>query len=611
MSETTTKSKPRYGAVSCTLFMIRHAWKHCRIVLGLLAALIALSVGDSLLRLFAAPVILDQVQSAAALSVLSRTILLFTLGLMLAAALSAYCRNLGFFGRIELRTELIRQVTHKQLTTSWPNLGDDAFKKLCAGASNATNANSEATEAIWDTLFDLTRSAIGFVIYLLLLSSVNPLIIAATIVTSAASFCFSLNAARYRASMRDEKTGQWNCIGYINYRASRREFAKDVRLFGMAGWLGSVYDSAANAIAAFEGRAQKRELIFALLNALLAFLRGGVIYAYLIAATLRAPLTASEFLLLFSAAGGFSTWIMTILQSASTLYKQCQDISTVREAIEFPEPFTFEGGESLAPDPDGRYELRLEDVSFRYPGAEKDTLTHISLTLHPGEKLAVVGLNGAGKTTLIRLMCGFVDPTEGRVLLNGKDIRAYNRRDYYRLFGAVFQDFSMLAASVAANVAQRVDAIDMERVKRCVALAGLTEKIESLPQSYDTLLGREVYEDAPELSGGELQRLMLSRALYKNAPLILLDEPTAALDPLAESDMYARYNELTQGRSAVYISHRLASTRFCDRILLIDGGAIAEEGTHDQLMAAGGQYARLYEIQSRYYGKENIRHEEA
>ena len=169
----------------------------------------------------------------------------------------------------------------------------------------------------------------------------------------------------------------------------------------------------------------------------------------------------------------------------------------------------------------------------------------------------------------------------------------------------------MLAASVAANVAQRVDAIDMERVKRCVALAGLTEKIESLPQGYDTLLGREVYEDAPELSGGELQRLMLSRALYKNAPLILLDEPTAALDPLAESDMYARYNELTQGRSAVYISHRLASTRFCDRILLIDGGAIAEEGTHDQLMAAGGEYARLYEIQSRYYGKENIRHEEA
>ena len=151
----------------------------------------------------------------------------------------------------------------------------------------------------------------------------------------------------------------------------------------------------------------------------------------------------------------------------------------------------------------------------------------------------------------------------------------------------------------------------MERVKRCVALAGLTEKIESLPQSYDTLLGREVYEDAPELSGGELQRLMLSRALYKNAPLILLDEPTAALDPLAESDMYARYNELTQGRSAVYISHRLASTRFCDRILLIDGGAIAEEGTHDQLMAAGGEYARLYEIQSRYYGKESIRHEEA
>lgn len=246
-------------------------------------------------------------------------------------------------------------------------------------------------------------------------------------------------------------------------------------------------------------------------------------------------------------------------------------------------------------------------MSFRYPGAEKDTLSHINLTLHPGEKLAVVGMNGAGKTTLIKLLCGFLDPTLGRVLLDGKDIRDYNRRDYYRMFSAVFQEFSLLPGTIAANVAQTEDNISMEKVRACVEKAGLKEKVESLPQGCETLLNRAVYENAIMLSGGETQRLMLARALYKDAPFVMLDEPTAALDPIAESDIYQKYNRMTQGKSSVYISHRLASTRFCDRIILIDGGRIAEEGTHEALLKAGGKYAGLYGVQSKYYqeGAEN------
>lgn len=227
----------------------------------------------------------------------------------------------------------------------------------------------------------------------------------------------------------------------------------------------------------------------------------------------------------------------------------------------------------------------------------------MNLILHPGEKLAVVGLNGAGKTTLIKLMCGFFDPTEGRILLDGVDIRVYNRRDYYKMFCAVFQEYGLLAGSVAMNVAQENKNIDMEKVKKCIAQAGLTEKIESLPNQYESLMERTVYEDAVTLSGGETQRLMLARALYKNSPIVMLDEPTAALDPLAEEDIYMKYNQMTSGRSSVYISHRLASTRFCDRIILLQDGGILEEGTHAQLMALGGQYAQLFEVQSRYYRK--------
>ena len=265
------------------------------------------------------------------------------------------------------------------------------------------------------------------------------------------------------------------------------------------------------------------------------------------------------------------------------------------------EPFRFEDGTAIATNPSGDYELRLEDVSFRYPYASKDVISHISLTIRPGEKLAIVGSNGAGKTTLIKLLCGFLDPTEGRVLLNGEDIRQYNRRDYYDLFSAVFQDFSVLEASVAENVAQRADNIDMEKVQACLERSGISETVAALPNALETKIGRQVYEDGVELSGGQMQKLMLARAFYKDAPIIVLDEPTAALDPIAENEIYLKYNEMTEGRTALFISHRLASTRFCDRILFLEQGHIAEDGTHESLLSLGGKYAELFEIQSHYY----------
>ena len=321
---------------------------------------------------------------------------------------------------------------------------------------------------------------------------------------------------------------------------------------------------------------------------------------------LQDGLPASQFLLYFSAVSGFTAWVTGILSGFSTLHTQSLDLSALREFLEVPELFKFEDGEPLKAEKIP-YEIQLKSVRFRYPGADKDTLHDLNLTIHAGEKLAVVGLNGAGKTTLVKLICGFYDPTEGEVLLNGVDIRRYNRRDYYRLFTAVFQQFSVLETSLAENVAQTVEGIDMQRVRDCVEKAGLAQKVASLPQEYDTHIGRAVFEDGVELSGGETQRLMLARALYKGAPIMVLDEPTAALDPIAENDIYLKYHAMTAGCTSVYISHRLASTRFCDRIILLADGKIAEEGTHDSLMEQGGRYAELFAIQSRYYGKEDLR----
>ncbi len=245
--------------------------------------------------------------------------------------------------------------------------------------------------------------------------------------------------------------------------------------------------------------------------------------------------------------------------------------------------------------------IELEHVSFRYPGAEEDTIHNLSLTLRPGEKVAVVGLNGAGKTTMVKLICGLYDPTEGRVLLNGTDIRTFDRRQFYRLFSAVFQNFSLLDLTVSEVVAQTWRNIDMEKVKASIQKAGLSEKVEGLPKGYETHIGKMAYLDGVELSGGETQRLMLARALYKDGPFLILDEPTAALDPIAESDIYQKYNEMTQGKTSLFISHRLASTRFCDRILFFQDGRILETGTHEELLKKKGGYAHLYDVQARYY----------
>ena len=250
--------------------------------------------------------------------------------------------------------------------------------------------------------------------------------------------------------------------------------------------------------------------------------------------------------------------------------------------------------------------MKLENVSFRYPGAEEDIIHDLNLTVHPGEKLAIVGLNGAGKTTLVKLLCGLLDPTEGKVLLNGKDIRDFNRRSYYDLFSAVFQEFSVLDVTVAEQIAQTTENIDYDRIADCIDKAGLTEMIAKLPKGLQTHVGREVHLDGVLFSGGQTQRLMLARALYKDGPILLLDEPTAALDPIAENDIYMKYSEMTHGRTSMFISHRLASTRFCDRIIFVADGGIKEEGTHESLLALGGEYAKLFEVQSRYYqeGKE-------
>ena len=595
------KKKPKYGMARCVGFMLDMAWKTWRRVPFVCLLMALLQTGQSLLQLFLAPEVLRRVEEGAPLGELLGAVGLFTLALLLFAGMFQYVGDSAMYARIDVRTRILEDLDRKASATSYPNALDPAFLKLQEKAVDCIHSgNDGAGEHIWVTLIDLVKNLLGFVIYLLLLRDLDGRLLLVVIVTAALSFFTTRWVRIWINRHREELGGHHKRLLYILHRAEAVDMGKDVRIFGLRAWMDEIY---AGAFRLYEGYLNRMGMAYFLGEAVgVAFTvaRNGVAYFVLVRMALEGDLSASRFLLYFTAVTGFTAWITGILGQFAELHRECLDLSCALEYLNWPEPFRFEGGVPV-PEGEGGCELRLEHVSFRYPGAGTDTIRDLTLTVRPGEKLAIVGLNGAGKTTLVKLLCGFFDPTGGRVLFNGVDVREFNRQEYYQKFSAVFQEFSQLDITVAENVAQAVEGIDRARAAECLEKAGLTEAVEKLPHGLDTHVGRKVYLDGVLFSGGQTQRLMLARALYKNGDVLVLDEPTAALDPIAENDMYQKYNEMAAGRTSVYISHRLASTRFCDRIVYLKDGQIAEEGTHEALLALGGGYAELFEVQSRYY----------
>lgn len=250
---------------------------------------------------------------------------------------------------------------------------------------------------------------------------------------------------------------------------------------------------------------------------------------------------------------------------------------------------------------DNEYEIEFCDVSFQYPGSDTYALRHINLKLQIGQRLAVVGMNGSGKTTFIKLLCRLYDPTEGEIRLNGVDIKKYDYEEYMGIFSVVFQDFKLFSFSLGQNVAASMD-YDPVREKACLKKAGMADGRSGMPEGMETCLYKDFEESGVEISGGEAQKIALARALYKDAPFIILDEPTAALDPVAEYEVYTKFNEIVGNKTAVYISHRLSSCRFCDKIIVFDEGKIIQQGSHEALVLdEGGRYHELWHAQAQYY----------
>lgn len=597
------KPKEKYNTWQNSVYVLRNAWARDKIVVWVILLQIFLAVAVSTVGIFMPATVVERITSNATVQSLVITVLVFTLALGVLRAVQAYLESKTNLRRTALRVRLNHDFMKKIIATDYANLEEKKFTDARQKAQEHTNMNAASTEQIYFCFTRLGTNILGFIVYIVLLAAISPLVLLITAATTVFGAIARRWANKWRFNNDDRQATFGKRMWYVNSLGGNHGMAKDIRLFGMAGWLRSVFKSYLDRGYGFHRQVQSRQWLADATGFLGNFARDGVAYAYLIWQVINGGLPVDAFVLLFAAVGGFSTWVSGILEEIAALSSHSLNYCRVREFLEYPDKFLRQGGETIPTEE--TYQLEARNITFRYSGADKNVLENVNLIINSGEKLAIVGLNGAGKTTLVKLLCGLYDPIEGQVLLNGKDIRTFDRTSYYQLFTAVFQEFNILPNSIASNIAQQTgENVDTARVDECLNIAGLSNKIAALPNGMDTLMLKDINPDAADFSGGEMQRIMLARALYKDAPILVLDEPTAALDPIAESELYERYNELSYGRTSVYISHRLASTRFCDRIILLDGKGIAEMGTHDQLLELGKKYAELFEIQSKYYKEE-------
>lgn len=530
-------------------------------------------------------------------------VIITTLIELLFMLINAVASNKIWYNMIHVRMHIISERVAKSLSMNYQMLEQPKILDMHQKATSATGGNDNGVEGLMHSVYDFGVQFLLMFVTVTAVAALDLRMILVLAVLSTIQFLF------FRYTVKKDRKKVWNVlpptwrkINYMNQLTQNFSYAKEIHLFHMKHWLTQKHHDVL--MEKQEKKLYSRNLwiynsVFAHSISMLSQL---CVYGVLILCVVDRNLSIGNFTLYLGLSTTFSNTLTQFFITMGSFKERSMQVDDFRSFMDLK---TEDDPDCIPIPRTDKYVFEFKNVSFRYDGAETYALRHLDLTLEAGKKLAVVGLNGAGKTTFIKLLLRLYDVTEGAILLNGTDIRKFKREEYYRLFSPVFQNVEIFAFPMSENVSmKRPDATDRQLAETCLIQAGMKEKLDGLPDGPETQLLKVLHDNGIDLSGGEKQKLALARALYKDAPVIVLDEPTAALDALAEYNLYMHFNDMIGNKSAVYISHRLSSTRFCDNIAMFKEGRMIEYGSHDALLSAGGAYAEMFEIQAQYYKDE-------
>ena len=540
---------------------------------------------------------IDCIEKGVTVGRLTLVVGLLSLLLTITIWLDPFMKELILGGARIVRMRYAVAAFEKNLSTDYANIENLEMREKQKRAEVFYNGRYAGGSNFISTLNLFFVAVVGVVASGVLIYKINIWMILLIIATCGAQFCLQRALTKKQRQNLDQRTEPAAKFDYFYKLCKNGTAAKDIQLYNMGDYFIRALAASLCRIEKIYARYTHTCVAFNGITALLSAVRQAIAYIYLAYLTGKGALSVSDFIFYFGIITGFSNWVLHLGFAVNQIEMCCKECQAYREYIAFADH--AEEGERLTSKSVDR--VVFEHVSFQYPSADAPTLKHVDLTFKNGEKIAIVGENGAGKTTFIKLLCGLYAPTGGRILLNGKDTATIAKNSYFDLFSAIFQDYYFLPMTIQQNITASLD-YDREKFDLALQKAEMYDKVYALPKGADTLMDKNVYKDAVDFSGGEKQRISIARAMLKDAPIVILDEATASIDPENEHLIQEAISALTHGKTIITIAHRLATIENADQILVIDGGTVAQRGTHKELLQQEGTYKKFIQIREQAEG---------
>ncbi len=602
------KPKKSYNVFAVIKRMLKHMWEQDRKQYGRIAVYTVVAAIYPFLSVFLPKIAIGILEQGGENAI--RNLIVAMAGyFMVAGVLVMLIKWLDAYistRNMRIRLLYLGEMSNRLQTMDYCHHENAAFFEEYQKGMNAGNSNHNGIEGLYNKLYLIGAKFLTLIGMVILAGTLSPLLLLSLVVHVLVILWTSEMTHDYEYSKKEEMSKAWRRIRYYQKTTQDFSYGKDIRIFNLRDRIMKNYQEEINAHLRLFSKIKNREFAYGLLGIVTLLISNVLTYGILVQEVV-AGMPVSSFTMYTALVVSLMALMLDFGKDLAFIWNEGEYVHDFYRFLDAP---LVEEGEKTAQDvfgTDGEgktLEVVFDHVTFRYPGTEKNIVTDLNFTIHSGERLAIVGVNGAGKSTLVKLMTGLFAPTEGHIYVNGVDITTMKKSELYNLYSAVFQEVNVLAFSLRENVAGASEAVDDKRVKTALDKVGLLKKVESFENGLDQMMLKVIDENGTDFSGGERQKLSIARGLYKDAAMVIMDEPTAALDALAEAEIYENFSSLVEGKTAVYISHRLASTRFCDKIALFDADGLSEYGNHEELMEQKGKYYEMFMIQGKYYQEE-------